>query len=217
MKCSIVIPTYNEDLNIYNLVGEILKEYKVKVIIVDDGSRTPVVINNKDVEVLRNKSNKGKGEAIVRGIKYSSESGFDYSIVLDGDLQHHPKHIQAFLDEPDCDIVLGYRDISNPMPFQRILSNKITSLIISTVIGKKIIDSQNGYRRYKNSIVNVNHFSEKGFHFESEILIKLGRKISIRQIPIDTIYNKSKSHIKPFHDTISFIKLIFKHILYGTK
>ena len=53
---------------------------------------------------------------------------------------------------------------------------------------------------------------KKGFHFESEILIKMGKTIDIKQIPIDTVYNNSSSHIKPFYDTISFIKLIFKHI-----
>jgi len=217
MECLIIIPAYNEDSNIYNLVDKVLKEYKVKIIVVDDGSTNPIQIEDENVTVLRNKTNKGKGYSIIKGVEFSTESGFTHSVVMDADLQHHPKHIQSFLDEPDCDMVLGFRKIAKPMPFQRILSNKITSFIISKIIGRRVMDSQTGYRRYKNSLISENHFSEKGFHFESEILIKTGKAINISQIPIDTIYNSSSSHIKPFYDTISFIKLIFKHIVYGTR
>ena len=62
-------------------------------------------------------------------------------------------------------------------------------------IGKKIKDSQCGFRMYKNSIFKSTIFNEEGFQFESELLLKLGRDIYIKQIPIKTIYNKLTSMI----------------------
>jgi len=108
------------------------------------------------------------------------------------------------------DLVVGKRDFSKPMPFHRRISNKITSFIISILIRKKIKDSQCGYRKYKISSFNINSCIEKGFHFESEILLKsINRKSIIKHVNIETIYNMgNNSSIKNFSDTLKFISLI---------
>ena len=68
---------------------------------------------------------------------------------------------------------------------------------------------------YKNSIFEELKFSQNGFQFESEFLLKLDKEKRIKQIPINTIYNGSKSHINKIKDTIKFVKLISNHLIYG--
>ena len=100
------------------------------------------------------------------------------------------------------------------MPIQRIISNTITSFIISLFTDIKIKDSQCGYRRYALSKLNNLNINDNGYLFESEILLKYINKYSIvKNIKIDTIYQNSKSSIHIFRDTGKFIHLIMKHIL----
>ena len=213
MKCSIIIPAYNEK-RLKDLVLEIISNHNIPLIVIDDGSE-----DNIDLEIphlLRNNVNKGKGYTILKGIKHSQKLGYSHSIVMDGDFQHAPEDINLFLKEGDQhDIVLGYRKFEKPMPLHRILSNKITSFILSKILKTKIIDSQCGFRMYKNEKFYNLDFKEDGFQFESEIFFKLPKPLRIKQIPIKTIYNNDKSHINKTKDTFKFIKLIINHLIYG--
>ena len=214
---SIVIPSYNEK-RLLDLIRKIKSMHDFILIIIDDGSIPPInfKFNQSQIFILRNEINRGKGYSILKGIKESSKKNCTYSIVLDADFQHDPQDIKFFINcSKRYDLIMGYRVFKRPMPVSRIISNKITSAIISLITGQKIKDSQCGFRMYKNSIFKNATFNEEGFQFESEILLKLGKNISIKQIPIKTIYNKDKSHINKTKDTFKFIKLIIRHLSYG--
>ena len=100
------------------------------------------------------------------------------------------------------------------MPFHRKLSNVITSQILSILLSKPIKDSQCGYRRYKLSSIVSQNIEEKGYLFESEILLKtINENSTIENMPIPTIYSGSKSNINNVRDTLGFVKLIIKHII----
>ena len=78
------------------------------------------------------------------------------------------------------------------MPLSRKFSNFTTSFIISKIVGKKIIDSQCGYRRYNLSHINDLELKEMGFQFESEILIKgINSNSYVKHVKIRTIYDFS--------------------------
>ena len=99
------------------------------------------------------------------------------------------------------------------MPIHRILSNTLTSFIISTLKNKKIKDSQCGFRRYKTSSINIESFNEYGYLFETELLLNnIHEKSKNENVPISTIYNDSKSSINNVGDTIKFIKVIMRYI-----
>ena len=214
---SIIIPSYNEpDLDL--LIEKIKEIYDFEIIVVDDGSIFPLALKDtfQKVSIIRNGKNRGKGYSILKGVKESSKRGCKYSIVIDADFQHNPEDIDRFIDESQqYDMIVGYRKFKSPMPFFRIASNKITSFIISSIIRKKIKDSQCGFRMYRNSIFKNLIFNETGFQFESEVLLKSGKNIRIKQVPIKTIYNNNASHINKTKDTYKFIKLILRHIIYG--
>ena len=209
----VLIPAYNEEKNIKKLLDELIKFVdKDKLIVIDDGSkdRTGRVAEECGVCVISNEKNLGKGEALRKGFEEAIKKSIPWIITMDGDLQHHPYDIPKFLKiakEDDVDVIIGSRmkNLKN-MPFHRILSNKITSFLISLRIGQKIDDSQCGFRMIRKKVLEKISLQKKHFSLESELLLKAGlNNFRIKSVNIRTIYNNSKSSIKPFRDTLNFI------------
>ena len=73
-----------------------------------------------------------------------------------------------------------------------------TSYFISKISGFRIKDSQCGFRMYRNSLLEKISFQEKGFQFESEVLLKIPKETKIGQIPINLIYNNIDNYIIVF-------------------
>lgn len=98
------------------------------------------------------------------------------------------------------------------MPITRVLSNRITSALISAKIGQRVLDSQCGYRLISRNAYSQISLDSDGFEIESEMLIKAGRLgMKISWIPISTIYSKEKSYIRGFRDSSRFIRTWFKN------
>ncbi|MCK4639979.1 MAG: glycosyltransferase family 2 protein [Candidatus Marinimicrobia bacterium] len=222
-KYCIIIPAYNAADTISDLIKVIYKlNPSLKIFVVDDGSTDCTFDNAKtfqQVSVYKHDFNRGKGEAIRTGIKEAKSSGFHYAIFIDADLQHDPHLIEEFIlirEQKDVDLVLGKRSfLKTKMPFHRILSNSITSFMISLRTGLRVHDSQCGYRLVNISKVPIENLKESGFQFESEFLIKmLSSGLKYCEIPIPTIYDKSASSINNLIDTIKFIRLFLKSYLW---
>ena len=208
---AVIIPAYNPNPILDEIIVKV-KKYVEKVIIIDDGSKTPIMVKHNGVDILRNTNNKGKGYSLIKGFKYAIDNNIKEAITIDCDGQHDPDYIPEFLNcEKSLDIVIGNRDFTKNMPIHRKLSNTITSLILSLRCGKKILDSQCGYRLYNLEKIHIFDYNEPGFHFESEVLIKvLTNDGKITHVSIPTIYNDSISNIKNIQDTFKFISLIFR-------
>ena len=216
MNLLIIIPSYNSKDTLLELITNLNNKYNLPLLIIDDGSDTKFSSNIQNVKVLRNRKNRGKGYSLLKGFKYAFSEGYSHALTMDADLQHSYIEVSDFLGvDISADIVLGYREIGKKMPILRRLSNRITSIILSTLIGIKIIDSQSGYRRYKLALVLEKNYLENGFQFESEVLIKsLSNSSKVEQIKIETIYDpNNKSYIRHVSDTLKFIRLIIRTII----
>ena len=216
MNPIIIIPAYNPPESFNQLISSLYEIIPIPVIIIDDGSNQVINIKNKDVTLLRHSNNQGKGYSLVKAFHYAYERGYTHAVTLDADSQHDPQLLGLFVDiNKKISIVLGSRNFNEHMPIYRRFSNKITSLIISYICGKKILDSQCGYRRYKLSDVCAESFIENGFQFETEVLIKLlGRKnYTLHQLKIPTIYGQEYSSMNNILDTFKFIRLILRSII----
>ena len=209
----VLIPAYNEERNLKRLLDE-LKSYvdKGRIIVVDDGSKdnTRIIAEESGVCVISHKNNLGKGEAMRRGFKEAVKKNVSWIILMDSDFQHQPRDIPRFLKkagEENVDIILGSRmNNIKDMPFHRILSNKITSFLISLRIGQKVEDSQCGFRIIRKNVIEEISLKKSHFSLESELLLKAGLKnFKIESVRIETIYNNSKSNINPLRDTLEFI------------
>lgn len=224
-NCGILIPVYNSPQHLrelLNRIDEVQKQesgWGFSVLIIDDGSQPPVeefTIESLEIQWIRHEENQGKGAALRSGFKhFLKRREISAVLTLDADLQHLPERIPAFLHKFEAgggDVIVGSRQRDpKVMPLHRIVSNSLTSKIISAMIGQKVEDSQCGFRLYsRRALENVN-LSENRFHLESEFLIRSGwKKFRIASVPIPTIYNDVPSAIRNIPDTLNFISLIFK-------
>ncbi len=213
MAVCAIIPFYNEVSTIKAVVIDSLN-FVHTVIAVNDGSidnSEKEIENLEKVFLINLKANSGKGEALRIGFEKALALGFERIITIDADLQHDPKLIPKIIDALDnYDIVIGNRlnDLKG-MPLQRIISNKLTSFLLSLKTGQEIKDSQCGFRGYTSSLLRSVNTAYSGFEAESEILVdgaKKGFKIGFVEIP--TKYTLGKSKMRPLKTIMGFLKVI---------
>jgi len=227
LMIGIIIPVYKDDgylepiiRQIEDLIGD-QKEYRLEVLIVDDGSPSPIQKIDSDrlpVSCLRFRKNQGKGSAIKAGFDYfTRRQNIEAVITMDADLQHPPAFIPALIQRYMSSkpaMVVGHRSRKiGVMPFHRIVSNMTTSLIISFLTGNYVRDSQCGFRLYGSQLFKSIQVEENGFHFESEIMLRcLWKHLRVEFVPIPTIYNEEQSSINNLSDTLKFIKVVMKSL-----
>jgi len=218
MKICVVIPTYNEARTIEALVREV-RFFCPDIVVVDDGSTddTARLAKQAGAVVLANARNVGKGASLLKGIQYCLAGQFDAALFMDGDGQHRPEDIGAFLAaavQSQAGIIVGNRMQNNKhMPLVRCLTNQVMSGVISTVCWQHIPDSQCGFRLVRRNVLESIQLRTVKFEIESEFLIKAARKgFLILSVPIQTVYAGEHSHINPLADTIRFLKFIWREL-----
>jgi len=212
----IIIPSYNSNDTLLELIANLNDRHTLSILVIDDGSDVEFSSDIQNVKILRNRKNRGKGYSLLKGFQYASSNGYSHALTMDADLQHSYMEVSSFLSiDTSVDLVLGCRERRRKMPISRRFSNKITSLLISSLVGMKITDSQCGYRRYNLDLVLEKNYLESGFQFESEVLIKcISKSLKVEQIKIETIYDpNNKSYIRHMSDTLKFIRLIIRSII----
>ena len=218
MQLIIIIPAYNPPKSFNDLLINIRKVTSYDILIIDDGSKKKISVNNIDnIILLNNKRNLGKGKALFIAFRYAFLKNYTHAITMDCDSQHSPEFLTKFINfDPNISLVYGARDFISPMPFQRRISNLITSKIISFLFSYNILDSQCGYRRYiLNDIINLN-VSQSGYQLETEILMHtIKKEYSIKYVKISTIYENEISYINPIYEIFNFIKILFLVKIYN--
>ncbi len=217
-KHLILIPAYNAARHLPELVERVWKAVRdAHVLIINDGStdNTAEILKKINATYLTNSTNRGKGYTLQKGFEYATKRGYDYVVTIDADLQHLPEEIPRFIEsENKADIYVGTRNLkSHDMPLPRRLSNYLTSLIISLFSGRRIRDTQSGYRMLSVESLKSLNVNSTQYDFESEQLFQAGAlNTRIAEIPISTVYENSLSNINPLIDTLRFIKLIWRRI-----
>ena len=209
-----VIPGYNEAPRI----GAVVEAARVHlpVIVVDDGSSdgTAEVARAAGAAAIEQVPNQGKGAALRTGFRRALEAdGIEAILTLDGDGQHDPAEIPAFLAalalEPRPDLVIGRRNFRAMPPLRR-LSNVLGGWAFSWAIGHEVPDNQSGYRLVSRRLAEATLASdEPGFAFEVEqitMCIRMGGTIA--WVPIRTIYAGAPSHIRPLAHLREFIRIV---------
>ncbi|HOD53493.1 MAG TPA: glycosyltransferase family 2 protein [Candidatus Cloacimonadota bacterium] len=216
----VIVPIYNSMEHLDQLFREISSYIPLnQIIAVDDGSsdQSSALCENAGVRLISFKKNKGKGAALKAGFEYAIQNAFEFAFTIDSDLQHSPHSIPRFFRKQNytmADLLIGKRDFSfRKMPFMRILSNSITSAIVSLISGQKVYDSQCGYRLYRLDKLRNLHIHSDRYQYETEIILKMSNHLcKIDYVSIATIYNGEVSYIRSFRDIMNFIKVIFRHI-----
>ncbi len=221
-EVSVVIPAYNEVKSINRTVDEIkcvLTEANIshEIIIVDDGSTdgTCEAVTNNDARVISHDSNRGYGAALKTGIHNALA---DTIIITDSDATYPNDRIPDLLASmKGCDMVVGSRTgKAAKIPLIRRPAKWCLSKLANYLVERKIPDLNSGMRVMKKAIVNK--FIEilpNGFSFTTTITLALmSNDYLIKYIPIDYHARVGSSKIRPFKDTLNFIMLIVRAILY---
>lgn len=178
------------------------------VVVVDDGSvdRTATEARTAGAEVICHRETRGKGAALGSGWNLARNRGFKWALTMDGDGQHDPEDIPKFLGcagDGTVDLVIGNR-MADPgsMPWLRRVVNRWMSRRISKNAGVWLPDSQCGFRLVRMAAMDKISLETTHFEIESEQLWGFIRNgLSLKFVPIKTIYKDEQSKIHPLRDT----------------
>ena len=225
MSKSIIIPVYNEEGNIGNLIEKInpFLEKDDELIVVNDGSTdtTEKEIKTKNCELISLKQNKGKGFAMRAGI---DKAKGDIIVFMGGDGQDDPIEIDILINElkNGYDYVIGSRFLNDNLLDNRYsnkailpvneFGNKSITFIINVLFKKNITDSQSEFKCFNSQKLKQLELESDRFEIETELLIKSFRKnIRIKEVPVhryERKHGKSKLFNVPFGRFLFGLKVL---------
>jgi glycosyltransferase involved in cell wall biosynthesis len=198
MKLSIIVPVYNEEETIEEVVKKLFcLEIEKEIIIINDGStdRTKKFLDkykvNEAFKIIHLKSNRGKGNAIRIGIK---EARGEVISIQDADLEYEPKELIKLIEpikEDKADVVYGIRFSKNNIkgPLWHKLVNKFLTFITNFFYFSSLSDMETCYKIMRTPIWRKLNLESNRFEIEAEITAKILKKgYKIFEIPI--IYHK---------------------------
>jgi UDP-N-acetylglucosamine---dolichyl-phosphate N-acetylglucosaminyltransferase len=195
----IVVPAYNEEQVIGDVIREIRAAGEYTIIVVDDGSRDATYRQAKDigenVVALRHKINRGKGAATKTGLVAAKRLGAEIVVTMDGDGQHDPTDIEALvapIQSGQCDVVLGCRPkVWGEMPFIKIVANKIGNVVTWLFYGIHVSDSQSGFRAYSRFAATIIDTKADKYEYDSKVIREINNnRLRFVEVPIKVRYTE---------------------------
>ena len=196
MKISVVIPVYNEEKTIREIVRRVQDApFDKELIIVDDGSfdETPHLLKKLSDEhdsllVVHQSPNRGKGAAVRQG--FSQATG-DIIIIQDADLEYDPTDYDRLLApilDGRADVVYGSRFLGGPhrvLFFWHYLGNKFLTLFSNVLNNLNLTDMEVGYKVFRRQLLHQIQLKSNRFGFEPEFTAKIAKlKPRIYEVPI---------------------------------
>jgi len=221
LKIGIIIPAYNEEKNIENVLNKLneYKNYNFDIIVVDDGSidKTCQIIDKYNVLLLKHEKNEGNGAATITGLRYCRKNNFDIVLIMDADGQHDPSDIPTFLNKivyEKNDFVIGnrFKYIYQGAPLKKLCSLILTVLYF-ILFRKKISDPTNGFRALSSKVINKIYL-ETQYSITQEMLFKVIPYFKWKEIPIKVYQRENgQSFIKLGKYFLKMISMISKFYL----
>lgn len=192
MMVSIVIPAYNEEGTIKQVIEKVTKiDIEKEIIVVDDGStdKTYEKIKNIDgIKILRHEKNTGKGAAIKTALKNALG---DIFLVQDADLELDPEQIPNLIGpivEGKAEVVYGSRNLvkqkGNRSPLFYAGGIAVT-FITNFLFNTKLTDEPCGYKIFKTNVLKSIKIKSNRFEWEPEVTAKIAKKgIKICEVPV---------------------------------
>ena len=223
----IIIPAYEPDTRMIDLLEAMKARELGPVIIVDDGSgdgykeifaQARPYVDALGGTILTHEVNKGKGRALKTAFGYVLETYPDAigSVTADSDGQHTPDCIASIikaLEENPNHLILGVRHFdTDDVPWKSRAGNKITEGVFAYVSGVHVTDTQTGLRgiprRFMKELLDV---PGERFEFEMQMLLESAGRYPITEVPIKTVYDSKENHqthFNAFTDSAKIYKLL---------
>ena len=227
-KPLVIIPTYNEALNIKFIINEIFKTCPdINILIVDDNSPdgTAEIVHqmlDKRIYILKRTKKQGLASAYIEGFKKGIDLGFNRFIQMDADFSHKPEYLPLMLENlKKYDFVIGSRNIKGggvqDWSFFRNLISKAGSLYSKVILFCPINDLTGGFNGWRKEVlegINLNNIISLGYSFQIELKYKAYKKgFKYIEFPIifpDRKYGESKMSKDIFFEALkNVVKIRF--------
>lgn len=181
LKTLVVIPAYNEALNIKKTVIDLKNNSPdVDYVVVNDGSKdnTLEVLEQNNFNYIDSICNLGLFGAVQTGFKLAMKEKYDVVIQFDGDGQHSAKYIDLLVKEIENgnSIVIGSRFVDEKKPFTaRMIGSRLIAGAIKLITGKTIKDPTSGFRAYDKACIR-DYATEMNNPPEPDTLVYMLRK-----------------------------------------
>lgn len=181
LKTLVVIPAYNEALNIKKTVIDLKNNAPdVDYVVVNDGSKdnTLEVLEQNNFNYIDSICNLGLFGAVQTGFKLAMKEKYDVVIQFDGDGQHSAKYIDLLVKEIENgnSIVIGSRFVDEKKPFTaRMIGSRLIAGAIKLITGKTIKDPTSGFRAYDKACIR-DYATEMNNPPEPDTLVYMLRK-----------------------------------------
>jgi len=207
-KVSVIIPCYNENNTILEIIDQVkkFKDFPLEIIITDDYSNDGTVeklksLKDNNIQIIFHNQNLGKGAAIKSALVKTTG---DIIIIQDADLEYNPNDykilIKPFLDA-NADVVYGSRFLGGT-GYTRIhyyyhyIANKILTHFCNFFTNLNMTDMETGYKAFRSELIKSLNLKEMSFGFEPEVTMKLAKaKYKFYEVPISyngRSYNEGK-------------------------
>jgi dolichol-phosphate mannosyltransferase len=200
MRTLVTVATYNELENLPRLVEEIFQYApQVHLLVIDDNSPDGTgkwcderAAADPRVHCLHRSGKLGLGTAILAGMRWAIDHGYDAVLNMDADFSHHPRHLPALLTgmegtgsedaAPPVDVMIGSRYVPGGAiegwPLRRHLMSRGVNLYARWLLWLRPKDVSGSYRCYRTDLLSRLDFSAVrscGYSFQEEILWHLRR------------------------------------------
>lgn len=227
-KFAAIVPAYNPGQAVKSVVSE-TAEFIDKIYLIDDGSDNKNKKFLKDCSSLERVSlitlpeNRGKGHALITGLREALKFSPDYIITIDSDGQHNPQEIIKFIDflekkAQPLDFLIGSRNKIRKMPFRSKFGNLFTAFIFYFFFKNLVIDTQSGFRTFSRAFAEdmVNKVRPGRYETEMKMLIyAVNSGCWLQEIPIDTIYieGNRNSKFRPLQDSARVLSVFSSYAI----
>ncbi|MGH7809144.1 MAG: glycosyltransferase family 2 protein [Candidatus Binatia bacterium] len=214
VELSIVIPVFNEAPNVAELLGRIrlLELPSAEIIVVDDGStdNSAEIAISAGANIVRHPYNIGNGAAVKSGIRAAQGKTI---LLVDGDGQHKPEDIPKLLAEAaNYHMVIGARAKGSKLRLHRYAANVVYNLLASYVTQFKVEDLTSGFRLLaRRDALRFIDLLPNTFSYPTTLTLAFLRSgLTVKYVPIQTLYRAGQSKISLITDGIRFLLIITK-------
>ncbi|MEM5794238.1 MAG: glycosyltransferase family 2 protein [Candidatus Aenigmatarchaeota archaeon] len=216
MKVFSLIPAYNEEKTIYEVVKRV-KKLDMVPIVIDDCShdKTYELAKKAGAIVLKHEVNKGKGEALKTGFEFlKRRKDVKAVVLLDADLQYFPEEalkLLAPIEAKEAEFVTGYRDFKK-IPFRHKLGNFVWKNSFNLLFGTSFKDTNCGLIAIAgNKIKTLSKAVYGGYIIENALFIQaLKNRLKIKQVPVKVLYKKKSGIIRGVRVVLGVLIFIIK-------
>jgi glycosyltransferase involved in cell wall biosynthesis len=217
-----LVPAFQAAETVGRVLDDLRAALDVPLLVVDDGSSdaTSEVSRARGAEVVRHERNRGKGAALLTGLRHAARQGFTQVVSVDADGQHPASSARLVLrgsDDPRA-LVLGVRELARDhAPRSNQFGNNVSNFFLSHFAGRRLRDTQCGLRRYPVLETLDLGAQARGYAFEAEVVLRaIAAGLPVVEVTVPVIYGPSdlgKSHFHNVRDPAKIVTTVVRTVL----